>query len=83
MSDPMDCSPLGLSVQGIFQARILEWDAISFSMIYTKCSKKKKKKTFVTIIPPFNSFPLLQPVYSKVWRKEYDYGCKWETHSIF
>ena len=26
-----DCSPPGPSVQGIFQARILEWVAISFS----------------------------------------------------
>ena len=31
LSDPMDCSPLGSSVQGILQARILEWVAISFS----------------------------------------------------
>jgi len=29
--DPMDCSLLGSSVQGIFQARILEWGAIAFS----------------------------------------------------
>ena len=29
--DPMDCNPLGSSVHGIFQARILEWVAISFS----------------------------------------------------
>ena len=29
--DPMDCSLPGSSVQGIFQARILEWVAISFS----------------------------------------------------
>ena len=28
---PMDCSPPGSSVHGIFQARILEWVAISFS----------------------------------------------------
>ena len=28
--DPMDCSPPGSSVHGIFQARILEWIAISF-----------------------------------------------------
>ena len=28
--DPMDCSPSGSSVHGIFQARILEWLAISF-----------------------------------------------------
>ena len=27
--DPMDCSPPGSSVHGIFQARILEWIAIS------------------------------------------------------
>ena len=29
--DPMDCSPPGFSVHGIFQARTLQWDAISFS----------------------------------------------------
>ena len=29
--DPMDCSPPGSSVHGIFQARALEWVAISFS----------------------------------------------------
>ena len=28
---PMDCSPPGFSVHGIFQARILEWVAILFS----------------------------------------------------
>ena len=31
LCDPMDCSPSGSSVHGIFQARILEWVAISFS----------------------------------------------------
>jgi len=30
LSDPMDCSLPG-SVHGIFQARVLEWDAIAFS----------------------------------------------------
>ena len=30
-SDPMDCSLPGSSVHGIFQTRILEWVAISFS----------------------------------------------------
>ena len=28
--DPMDCSPPGSSVHGIFKARILEWVAIAF-----------------------------------------------------
>ena len=31
LSDPMDCSPPGSSVHGIFQARALEWGAIAFS----------------------------------------------------
>ena len=31
LRDPMDCSPPGSSVLGIFQAGILEWAAISFS----------------------------------------------------
>ena len=29
--DPMDCSPPGSTIHEIFQARILEWVAISFS----------------------------------------------------
>ena len=33
LSDPMDCSPPGSSVHGIFQARVLEWGAIAFSFI--------------------------------------------------
>ena len=32
LSDPMDCSLLGSSVHGIFQARVLEWGAIAFSV---------------------------------------------------
>ena len=31
LCDPMDCSPPGSSVHGIFQARVLEYGAISFS----------------------------------------------------
>ena len=33
LSDPMDCSPPGSSVRGIFQERVLEWGAIAFSRI--------------------------------------------------
>ena len=29
--DPMDCTPPGSSVHGIFQARVLEWGVIAFS----------------------------------------------------
>ena len=31
LCDPMDCSLSGSSIHGIFQARVLEWVAISFS----------------------------------------------------
>ena len=30
LRDPMDCSPPGSSIHGIFQARVLEWSAIAF-----------------------------------------------------
>ena len=32
-SDPMDCSLPGSSIHGIFQARVLEWVAIAFSLV--------------------------------------------------
>ena len=35
LCDPMDCSPPGSSVNGILQARILEWVAISFYILDT------------------------------------------------
>ena len=31
LCDSMDCSPPGPSIHGTFQARILEWVAISYS----------------------------------------------------
>src|SRR5574341_70866 len=34
LSDPMDCSLPGSSVHGIFQARVLEWGAIAFSVYF-------------------------------------------------
>ena len=39
LSDPMDCSPPGSSVHGIFQARVLEWGAIAFSAIHRRVAK--------------------------------------------
>ena len=34
LSDPMDCSPPSSSIHGIFQARVLEWGAIAFSLSF-------------------------------------------------
>ena len=44
LCDPMDCSLRGSSVHGIFQARILEWVAISFS----KRSSRPRDQTQVS-----------------------------------
>ena len=68
-SDPMDCSPPGSSVHGIFQARVLEWGAIAFSVMRTyygpnpgilKAKQKKKKtnpKSHSCFLPFLLSFP--------------------------
>ena len=36
LSEPMDCSPPGSSVHGILQARVLEWGAVTFSVMLTR-----------------------------------------------
>ena len=41
--DPVDCSPTGSFVHGIFQARILEWVAIFFS----RASSRPRDQTLV------------------------------------
>ena len=42
-SNPMDCSLPGFSVHGIFQARVLEWVAITFSVNQLYFNKEKIK----------------------------------------
>ena len=34
LSDPMDCSPPGSSIHGIFKSTVLEWGAIAFSQCH-------------------------------------------------
>ena len=36
LRDPMDCSLPAFSIHGIFQARVLEWGAIAFSVTGTR-----------------------------------------------
>ena len=40
LRDPVDCSPPGSSVHGIFQARVLEWGAIASSTLILMLSLK-------------------------------------------
>ena len=43
LNDPMDCSLPGSSAHGIFQARVLEWGAITFSAIECYPAIKKSE----------------------------------------
>ena len=40
---PIDGSPPGSSVHGVFQARVLEWGAIAFSDVFMKQSQISTK----------------------------------------
>ena len=52
--DPIDVSPLGSSVSGILQARILEWVAISFSNARMHA---KSPQSCLTLRNPMDSSP--------------------------
>ena len=54
LRDPMDCSPPGSSVHGIFQVRVLEWVAISFSKA---CMHVKSLQPCPTLCDPMDSSP--------------------------
>ena len=45
LSDPMDCSPPGSSIHGVFQARVLEWGAVAFSDWVKELDTKVQKQT--------------------------------------
>ena len=46
LCDPIDCSPLGSSVHGILQVRLLEWVSISFS----RRSSQPRDRTHVSCV---------------------------------
>ena len=54
LRDPMDCSLPGSSVHGIFQARVLKWDAITFSAKHSRLPPKWSVKFF-----PLTSYGLM------------------------
>ena len=48
LRDPKDCSLPGFSVHGIFQARVLEWDAIAFSELMFEVKSLSRVRLLAT-----------------------------------
>ena len=61
LSDPMDCSPPGSSIHGIFQARALEWVAVAFSKTNLDSMLKSRDYTLLTKVRPVKAmvFPVV------------------------
>ena len=57
-SDPMDRSPPGSSIHGIFQARVLEWGAIAFSDTLSHLSLKQSYTASGIVILILQIMPL-------------------------
>ena len=72
LCNPMDCNPPGSSIHGIFQARVLEWVAIAFSVlsVYTHIFKPWEMGTMVVLLTTTTKKWILYlknwPVYSSI-----------------
>ena len=64
LSDPMDCSLPGSSVQGIFQARVLEWGVIAFSEVQSRSQQIDQSKGWSQTIGAEYQFQVSQSVQS-------------------
>ena len=62
LSDPMDCSPPGSSIHGIFQARVLEWGAIAFSNYSFAAAAAKLLQSWLALCDPIDGSPPGSPV---------------------
>ena len=76
LRDPMDCSLPGSSIHGIFQARVLEWGAIAFSVNYYR-------QTIILMGPSaleyFNAYKILWHVILKEHGKS---SVEWAMNSF-
>ena len=72
LCSPMDCSLPGSSVHRIFQARVLEWVAISFS----RGSSQPRDRTWVSHIAGrhFTIWATCEALYMSIWFYYYKWG---------
>ena len=69
----MDCSPPGSSVQEIFQARVLEWGAIAFSILFLYCVPNSRSSSLmVKVASVFYTvvIPMLNPMIYSLRNKD-------------
>ena len=63
LCDPMDYSPPGSSVHGIFQAKVLEWGAFAFSVpAAAAAAAAKSRQSCLTLCDPIDGSPSGSPV---------------------
>ena len=74
LRDPMDCSPPGSSVHGIFQARVLEWGAIAFSVYPSRLLQKLSLGYIFAINFILSKFKMED--FSFILKSIYHYGLK-------
>ena len=73
-SNPMDCSPPGSSIYGIFQARVLKWGAIAFSDDQPRQHIKKQRHYFTNKGPSSQGYGFSS---SHVWMWDVEYKENW------
>ena len=78
LSDPMDCSTPGSSVHWTFQARVLEWVAISFSNAWKWKVKGKSLSRIRLLATPWTAAHQAPPSMG-FSRQEYWSGVPWQT----
>ena len=72
LHDPMDCLLPGSSIHGIFQASVLEWGAIAFSIYTIKYYSAIKKNTFVLVLMRWMQLePIIQSEVSQKEKHQY------------
>ena len=81
LSNPMDCSPPGSSIHGIFQERVLEWGAIAFSGSVCIYSSNYKSSHFTPKSPlEFHCKCILVPQF--IWHPPSTYTEGWKMNRI-
>ena len=75
LSDPMDYSPSGSSIHGIFQARVLEWGATAFSITWLTKVHLVKAMVFPVVMYGCESWDYKESWQPKNW-------CFWESFGL-